>query len=457
MKRQTEKIVALILASGAGERFKEETPKQFAKLAGLPVLVHTLLAFQRHSLIQEIVIVTNSEAIELVRGYTDRYSLDKVLKVVPGGKTRQESSRIGLNNCPEDTSFVLIHDGVRPFISGKIISELVDMVRIHEAVDTVIPSADTVVRLDRDGFIDKIPERSSLRRGQTPQAFEFQLIKKAHRKAVENHVDNTTDDCALVMKLGKRVIAVPGDKQNIKVTYPIDLHIADKLFQLKKGVIPKISESELKENLKNKHAIVLGGSSGIGQALSEMLISLGCGVSVLSRSTNPPCDITNFKDLSNSITGIFEKHKTVDFIINCAGDLIRKPVLETSFEEWDHIYRVNVTGNFLLVKAVLPFLKKQNEGSIIFVGSSSYTRGRSGYAAYSSSKAALINFCQALAEEVNEHNIRVNAVSPGRVATPLRKRNFGCEDEKTLLTADQVAQKIVEAMLEDTTGSIFEI
>jgi 2-C-methyl-D-erythritol 4-phosphate cytidylyltransferase len=106
---------------------------------------------------------------------------------------------------------------------------------------------------------------------------------------------------------------------------------------------------------------------------------------------------------------------------------------------------------------LVPIFKSQHYGALMFVGSSSYTRGRAGYAAYSSSKAALVNFCQAFAEEMSAWNIKVNVASPGRVNTPMRSRNFGKEDPATLLDPDFVAAQIIQALAMDTTGSVFEI
>jgi NAD(P)-dependent dehydrogenase (short-subunit alcohol dehydrogenase family) len=126
-------------------------------------------------------------------------------------------------------------------------------------------------------------------------------------------------------------------------------------------------------------------------------------------------------------------------------------------DEWDYIYKLNVTGNFYLAKALIPIWERQKSGSLLLVGSSSYTRGRGGYAAYSSSKAALVNFCQALSEEVDCWNVQVNVASPGRVNTDLRFRNFGQEAPESLLSPEYVAEKIVAALCMGTTGSVFEI
>jgi len=450
-------ISAIILASGSGERFRDNMPKQFAKLAGLPVLVHTLKVFQESNAIDEIIVTSNDYGLGSIWGYVDQFGLSKVKKVVAGGETRQESSKIGLDCCSEKTKYVLIHDGVRPFITGRIIQDLVDAVRIHNAVDTVIPSADTIVEVDSDSFIRNIPDRSFLRRGQTPQAFEYRLIKDAHEKALGDGIKNATDDCALVLRLDHPVYTITGDEQNMKITYPIDLHIADKLFQLRSHSIRKCSDADLKRELRGKVFVIVGGTSGIGEALAEKLLECESIVYALGRQTTPSIDITRPKSIDDALSFIFQKQHRLDFIINCAGDLLRKNVEFMEEEEWNQIYDLNIKGAFLLSRSALKYFKKQGFGYLMFVSSSSYTRGRSGYSAYSSSKAALVNFCQALAEEVSDHNIKVNVVSPARVATPLRYRNFGKEDPATLLTPEYTADRILMSLLVKTTGSVFEI
>ncbi|MBW1716829.1 MAG: SDR family NAD(P)-dependent oxidoreductase, partial [Deltaproteobacteria bacterium] len=296
-----------------------------------------------------------------------------------------------------------------------------------------------------------------LRRGQTPQAFEYQLIKQAHERAIRDGIENSTDDCALVLRLNHPVYTINGDEQNMKITYPLDLHIADKLFQLRSQTIQTYDREYLKHEFRDKVFVIIGGTSGIGESLTDILLECESRVYPLSRHTSPRIDITDEESIDNALSVIFGKEQRVGFIINCAGDLVRRNVEFMREEEWDHIYDLNIKGVFLLSRSALKYFKRQGFGYLMFVGSSSYTRGRAGYSAYSSSKAALVNFSQALAEEVYEYNIRVNVVSPGRVATPLRYRNFGKEDPRTLLSPKYVAERILMSLLVDTTGSVFEI
>lgn len=449
-------IAAIILASGTGERFGDPTPKQFMKLAGLPVLVHTLQAFQAFTPINQVVVVTSESHVDGVWEMVLAHNLDKVSTVVIGGETRQESSRIGLECCRGQAEYVLVHDGVRPFIGGDVLQRLVDSVRQHGAVDTVIPSADTLVRVDDQDFIAEIPDRSTFRRGQTPQAFDLELVLQAHAQSLVDGVTNSTDDCSLVLRLGHPVHCVAGDEQNIKITYPLDLQLADKLFQLK---VDAVLEPELESEafFSKRNIAIFGGTDGIGWELGRLLARCGARVFPLGRRSKMAVDVTDAASVKKAIGLIGEEVGRIDYVVNCAGDLVRKDVEFMSIDEWRHIYSVNIDGCFYVAKAVIPIFKQQNSGSLMFVGSSSYTRGRGGYAAYSSSKAALVNFAQALAEELDPYGIRVNVASPGRVQTGMRLRNFGQEPEDSLLKPDYVAGKIARAMAMKTTGSIFEI
>lgn len=450
---------AILLASGSGLRFQDNQPKQFMKLAGLPVIVHTLKVFQTSDVIDSVVIVCHEDYVDHVWELCIQYGLSKVGRVVVGGETRQESSRIGIECCEADTDYVLLHDSVRPFLTHKVIDDLVVAVKLHGAVDTVIPSADTLVEVDEEGFITAIPDRSKFRRGQTPQAFAYQMILAAHQKAIEDGVKNATDDCQLVMRLGHKVFTVDGGEQNIKITYPIDLHIADKLFQLNTICLTeRASREQLPDKMRDKVFVVVGGSSGIGASLVTFLEkSTSQRIYSLGRNTSPVLDVMCPESIGPVLEAILKKEGRIDYVINCAGDLIRKPVANMELDEWRYLYDVNVTGCFNLAKALIPIFQQQYGGSLMFIGSSSYTRGRAGYAAYSSSKAALVNFCQAFAEEMTPWNVRVNVASPGRVNTPLRKRNFGQEDPSTLLDSDWVAGQIIQALAMETTGSVFEI
>jgi len=231
MNGHNKKVKALILASGSGSRINKDIPKQFLDLSGSPLLIQTLKPFEQCSNIDELIIVTLSEYIDKAWEFVNRHRLAKVKKIIRGGKTRQESSKNGIDACGNDTKFVLIHDAVRPFITNNLLNRLLKALDKHHAVVPVIPSIDTIIETDRKGFIINIPNRSMLRRIQTPQAFSYDLIKEAHQKALEDGIKNSTDDSSLVLKIGQPVYTIKGDEKNIKITYPMDFDIAGKLFQ----------------------------------------------------------------------------------------------------------------------------------------------------------------------------------------------------------------------------------
>lgn len=230
MKRKIQKIKAVILASGSGSRINKQVPKQFLELSGSPLLIHTLKPFEKNIDIGEMIIVTRSDYIDRTWEYVKRYRLEKVKKIIRGGKTRQESSKNGIDGCGDDTEIVLIHDAVRPFITNNLLNRLIKTLDQHKAVVPVIASTDTIIETDRKGFIRKIPERSMLWRVQTPQAFDYQLIKEAHMRALKGGIKDSTDDSSLVLGIGYPVFTVKGDEKNIKITLPIDLDIASKIF-----------------------------------------------------------------------------------------------------------------------------------------------------------------------------------------------------------------------------------
>ncbi len=221
-------ITAVILASGNGSRFGR--PKQFALLAGLPLLIQTIRPFQQNPLITSIVMVTREADCHKVENMIISHQMDKVIRVTPGGASRQESSWFGLKSCPANSDFVLIHDGARPLVSAALLQRLIMALHSYPAVNTVINTADTIIELDSNNFIKNIPDRSRLRRCQTPQGFHYRLIKEAHQYAIRQGLREITDDCGLVLAMGGKVFTIAGEETNIKITYEQDLQIAEKLI-----------------------------------------------------------------------------------------------------------------------------------------------------------------------------------------------------------------------------------
>lgn len=212
------RIGAILLMGGEGLRFGSHTPKQFHLLGDKMVFRYALETLQASGLFDEIVLVCHPAWLDLsVEG----------AKVVAGGPTRQRSSYIGIRSFFEKPDIVLIHDAVRPFVSERIIRENVSGAISWGAVDTCIPSADTIVHAPGGKMIADIPRREDYLRGQTPQTFRMDWILEAHEKAMGGGIENASDDCRLVLRLGKNVYVVKGEEQNIKITSELDLLMAE--------------------------------------------------------------------------------------------------------------------------------------------------------------------------------------------------------------------------------------
>ena len=225
------KNIAIILASGNGERFGEKIPKQFYEYKGRTLLEYSIDAFEQNKNIDEIILVTNPKFRDLAEEILSKNSYKKIKKLLNGGITRVDSSRIGVFEAFENSN-VLIHDAVRAFVTQDIINRNIEALNTYQAVGTAIETVDTIIQVDENNFITNIPARSSLKRVQTPQSFRADLIKKAHKMALEENNQNFTDDCGLILKYNLAPIhIVEGDEINLKITQKSDLEILEKLWK----------------------------------------------------------------------------------------------------------------------------------------------------------------------------------------------------------------------------------
>lgn len=217
---------AVIVAAGSASRMGG-IDKVMAPLGGEPMIVKTVRAFQDCDAIRDIVVVTRED---LIRPITSLLSgMDKVIAVVAGGASRQESVHLGLNTLPEKTELAAIHDGARPLVSWQVIDRTVRAANTYGAAAPGIPVKDTVKRV-QGGVVTDTPDRASLRAVQTPQVFDFDLLRGALKKAKDEGAQ-VTDDCSAVERMGFSVKIVEGDEGNIKVTTPMDLKIAEMLLE----------------------------------------------------------------------------------------------------------------------------------------------------------------------------------------------------------------------------------
>lgn len=444
------KNYGIILASGSGSRYGSDVPKQFVKIAGKTILEHTIDVFEKAKLIDEIFIVITPEYRHVAENILLKNNFKKVAKLLNGGETRKDSSYIGISAVDEEEANVIIHDCARPFLTQKIISDCIEALKTHNAIDVAIPSADTIVEVDENNIIKNIPNRAVLRRGQTPQCFKLSTIKKAHELSEGDK--NFTDDCGLVVKYNLAdVYVVEGDIENIKVTYPSDIFMADRLFQIRSSLYP---DDQNLEDIKDKVIVIFGGTSGIGLCTSDLAKQYGAQVFVASTSTG--CDITDYNSVEKFLKEVYEKTQRIDFVVNSAGILRMGKLVERDIEDIQKDINVNYVGSINVVKASIPYLKK-SKGSIQLYASSSYTRGRALYSTYSSTKAGIVNLAQALAEELICDDIRVNVINPERTATPMRSKAFGKEPEGSLLQPEKVAEASLKTFVSNLTGQVIDV
>ncbi len=459
MERNEGKTAVIILAGGKGERFGYEKPKQFAKIAGRTIIEHTIEKFEEHPLIDEIYVVVNPHYYDLMIEIVKRNQYRKIKKILYGGDTRQVSSRIGVYALEESIRKVLIHDAVRPFIKTNIITNIIKKLDTYSAVDVAIPTSDTIIKVDDKQYIKEIPDRKYLRRGQTPQGFIRDIIYKAHKLAESEGFENAPDDCTLIAryKLGK-IYVIDGDELNIKITYPHDVYIADRVFQLNRLSILDFADianiKNLLRRLEKKVLVIFGGTSGIGKEISNIGEEEKAFVYPFSRKTG--VDVRRYDCVNKALQDVYERHGRIDLVINTAGILKISPLTTASIDDIKEQIEVNLLGSMYITKASMPYLK-ESRGSITLFTSSSYTRGRENYSPYSASKAGVVNFVQAIADEIHDMGIRINAICPERTKTPMRVKNFGMEPEETLLHPKTVAYVTLITALSNITGQIVDV
>lgn len=226
-----DKITAIITAAGSGKRMGTDQKKQYLKLQNKPILYYTLKRFSECPAINEIVLVLPQEDFEYVKSeIIAKYGITKIAAYVAGGKERQDSINNALNILPCDKSdIVVIHDGVRPFITDKIITESIEAARKYGGAVAGVKVKDTIKELD-SGVYSKTLQRDRLVAVQTPQTFQAELIKEAYRNADKDSF-YSTDDAALVEKYSVTgIVFIEGSYFNIKITTPEDIVFAEAIL-----------------------------------------------------------------------------------------------------------------------------------------------------------------------------------------------------------------------------------
>ena len=240
------KADAIIVSAGKGQRFMEGRKKQFFLLADKPILTHTLDKFENCPLIDSILLVVGQEDMDYcLKEIIEKNRYRKISQIVPGGKRRQDSVKNGMDALSRDANIVVIHDGVRPFVTREMIEDSIHSAQRFGAVVLAMPVKETIKIANADGTVLKTLDRESLWQIQTPQTFQAHVIKEAYQKATENGFVGT-DDASLVERLGMKVHILPGSYTNIKITTPEDLILAN--FFLRMGAPTQQDQKDRRED-----------------------------------------------------------------------------------------------------------------------------------------------------------------------------------------------------------------
>ncbi|MFL1379668.1 MULTISPECIES: SDR family NAD(P)-dependent oxidoreductase [unclassified Nocardiopsis] len=453
------RTVAVVLAGGSGQRIGLATPKQLLKIAGKTILEHTLELFEQAPRVDEVIVMMNPGFVNDAEAIVRKAGLGKVTRVLPGGTSRNATTQLALDalsHYSAENTNVLFHDAVRPLLSQRVIDDCVTALETYQAVDVAIPSSDTIIEVDDDVITD-VPTRARLRRGQTPQGFRLATIRNAYAKAWADPGFEATDDCTVVLRYAPDVPihVVAGEEQNMKVTQPVDIFIADKLFQLSSAATPEFTEADYAERLAGKTVVVFGGSYGIGAGIADLAEKHGARVFRYSRSATRT-DVANPADISGALEQAHSATGRIDYVVNTAGVLRIGRLDQTDDSVIEEALRVNYLAPVHIARASFPYLA-QTKGQLLLYTSSSYTRGRGEYSLYSSTKAATVNLTQALADEWSEDGVRINCINPERTQTPMRTKAFGEEPAGTLLSAEKVATTSLDVLLSDLTGHVVDV
>ncbi len=227
---------AVILAGGAGKRMGASTNKQFLLLDNKPIIVHTMQVFEECRPVDGIYLVVNQKDLSIIQEeILETYRFNKLIKIVIGGRLRQDSVRNGLDAIDGPCDNVIIHDGARPFVSPGFIEKGIYLMEMFDAIIPAMPVKDTIKVISKEGFVVKTLERDSLWQVQTPQTFKYDVITKAYKEGMAKKVYGY-DDATFLEMTGRKVKVIEGSPYNMKITTPEDLVLArGMLSQLKGG------------------------------------------------------------------------------------------------------------------------------------------------------------------------------------------------------------------------------
>lgn len=331
---------AIIVGAGKGERMQSKVNKILLTLAEKPIIYPAIKVFEDSDLIDNIILVINKYDEGEIKNLVRQYNFKKIKKIIEGGKERQDSVYNGIKAIEnaDNEDIILIHNAVNPFVDKKTIKELIEETKKHGAAVAAIKSEDTLKEVNEDNFVAKTLDRSRIWRMQTPQAMKYGLAKKAFEKAYKDNF-YATDDVALIERLGEKVKIIETNKENIKITTPEDLQLAEKI---KAGARAGLGQDSHRFDDQQK-PLILGGieipnepglkANSDGDVILHALfnsLSQAIGDKSIGCYADKMCLEQGITDSKEYLKVILEKLKEKNYKINNVGIMmeLKKPRLD---------------------------------------------------------------------------------------------------------------------------------
>lgn len=457
---------AIILCSGKGIRAGFSLPKQFMHLNDYPVIYYLINTLLQCKFEVEIYLVILKEYERIIQNILTKYisskKLDKI-HIVFGDDTRQRSivcaNTFLYDKMINDDDQIFIIDGVRPLVTMKLLEDMNTLNKEHNVVGCYTDCVSTILVKDNN-FLEKSLVRNTLAASHTPQIFKYKVFKKMYENINIYDLDNETECLNIALKYAdtKAYLFKTDPEQVMKITYKKDISIAENIIKTR----------------DKKVVLITGGSKGIGKEMARKLSNLDYHIIICSRTEDElmntanelnidyfVCDISVKKNVDDMFTYILQKYKQLDILINNAAlshniqnieDIDQEIIMNT--------FNTNLFGSIYCIQQSMKFMKLNNKGIIITVGSSGIKDGRDGQSMYLASKSALKTISECISIEGKQFNVFSYYIVPRRTDTEMRSKMYPNEDKNSLLNKNDIINNIMFIITENIpnlSGSTFWI
>lgn len=407
-------VVAVVLAGGVGRRMGAPLPKQLLTVAGRTILEHSIAVFESVPEIDEIVVLMAAGHLADAEEIVARGGFRKVTAVVVGGASRTESTWRALAAIGERDCDVLLHDAVRPLVEPRVIRACVAALETCAALEVAIPSSDTIVRVAAGPggeIVRDVPDRATLRRTQTPQGFRLSVIREAYRRAFADpgFADRpATDDCGVVLRYlpDVPIHVVPGSEHNLKITHPVDVAIAERLFELAGQTVPPPADG--RAAFAGRTVAVFG--DGAGAEIADRLAGYGAAVHRFGAAGGVRAD--DARAVAEACAAAAGGSGRLDHVVYAADAPDAGPLAEAAPDALAAALGGGCLGAATVARAALPYLRK-SRGHLLFCPPPARQD-----AVAAAAGAAVAALAQGLAREWAADGVRVNCVDAGRPGEP---------------------------------------